>query len=107
MEEPDGYNVAQWLCDRFFSKGNVLKIDNNQEGGASLKLISQRCNNLEIQQDKLKLFYFDSHWSLALLNKFQATIQENSSAFWFLPNDEDLKDSLDDTYDLHYKDTIN
>ena len=107
VEEPDGYNVAQWLCDRFFSKGNVLKIDNNQEGDASLKLISQRCNNLEIQQDKLKLFYFDSHWSLALLNKFQATIQENSSAFWFLPNDEDLKDSLDDTYDLHYKDTIN
>lgn len=107
VEEPDGRNVPQWLCDRFFSKGNVLKIDNSQGRDVSLKLMSQRCNNLEIQKDKLKLFYFDSHWSLALLNKFQATIQENSSAFWFLPNDEDLKDSLDDTYDLHYKDTIN
>lgn len=100
--EPDLDNVAQWMCNRFFQDGKVLNRNENV-----LELKSERCNGLVIQTEKLRLFYFDSHWSLAVLNKFQATLQENSSAFWFLPNEEDLKTSLDDTYDLQYEDTIN
>lgn len=100
--EPDLDNVAQWMCNRFFQDGKVLKRNENV-----LELKSERCNGLVIQTEKLRLFYFDSHWSLAVLNKFQTTLQENSSAFWFLPNEEDLKTSLDDTYDLQYEDTIN
>lgn len=100
--EPDSENIAQWMCNRFFQDGKVLKRNGNV-----LELKSERCNGLVIQTEKLRLFYFDSHWSLAVLNKFQTTLQENSSAFWFLPNEEDLKTSLDDTYDLQYEDTIN
>ena len=100
--EPDSENIAQWMCNRFFQDGKVLKRNGNV-----LELESERCNGLVIQTEKLRLFYFDSHWSLAVLNKFQTTLQENSSAFWFLPNEEDLKTSLDDTYDLQYEDTIN
>lgn len=100
--EPDSGNVAQWMCNRFFQDGKVLKRNKNV-----LELKSEHCKGLVIQTEKLRLFYFDSHWSLAVLNKFQTTLQENSSAFWFLPNEEDLKTSLDDTYDLQYEDTIN
>jgi hypothetical protein len=61
-----------------------------------------------IQAKKIKLFYFSPDWPLALLNKFQKTLEENSSAFWFLPEEESLKDSLDDkAYDMQYEDTIN
>ena len=94
--------VEEWLCDRFFKDKKVLEAK-----GENLLLRSNKCEGLEIQKKKLRLFYFDAHWSLALLNKFQAIIQENSSAFWFLPDEEDLRDSLDDTYDLQYEDTIN
>lgn len=100
--EPDSSDVAKWLCDRFFQNEKVLKKEKD-----ILKLKSERCTGLQIQTKKLRLFYFDAHWSLAVLNKFQTTLQENSSAFWFLPNEEDLKTSLDDTYDLQYEDTIN
>lgn len=102
--EPDSGNVAQWMCNRFFQDGKVLKRNKKKN---VLELKSKRCKGLVIQTEKLRLFYFDSHWSLAVLNKFQTTLQENSSAFWFLPNEEDLKTSLDDTYDLQYEDTIN
>lgn len=94
--------VEEWLCDRFFKDKKVLEAK-----GENLLLRSNKCEGLEIQKKKLRLFYFDAHWSLALLNKFQTIIQENSSAFWFLPDEEDLRDSLDDTYDLQYEDTIN
>lgn len=100
--EPQAHNVDKWLCSRFFANNNVLV-----EEGDDLCIKSAMCEGLKIQKKKLRLFYFDANWSLALLNKFQTTIQENSSAFWFLPNEEDLKDSLDDTYDIQYEDTIN
>lgn len=102
--EPDSQNVTEWICNRFFSRKDVLekKCDSN-----ALILKSERCQGLEIQTEKLRLFYFDAHWPLAVLNKFQTTIQENSSAFWFLPDEEDLKMNLDDTYDLQYEDSIN
>jgi hypothetical protein len=100
--DPNYTSVTEWLCERFFNNKKVLEKKQNV-----LILKSERCENLEIQTEKLRLFYFDAHWSLAVLNKFQSTIQENSSAFWFLPNEENLKTSLDDTYDLQYEDTIN
>lgn len=43
-----------------------------------------------------------------MLNKFQKTLEENSSAFWFLPEEEEMRNSLDEeAYDLYYEDTIN
>lgn len=100
--KPPKKDPENWLFERFFSKGDIFEIKDK-----SFLIKSKKCRGLEIQQKKLRLFYFDPHWPMALLNKFQLTIQENSSAFWFLPNEEDLRDSLDDTYDIRYEDTIN
>lgn len=100
--EPNKENPAEWLCSRFFNDKKIIEKEDK-----TLDLKSPRCNGLQIQTEKMRLFYIDHTWSQALINKFQATIQENSSAFWFLPDEEDLKDCLDDTYDLQYEDSIN
>ena len=73
-----------------------------------LEFSDDKYKGLIIQPSKLRLFYFSPDWPLAMLNKFEKTIAENSSAFWFLPEEENMKDSLDDdAYDMHYEDTIN
>lgn len=98
-------HTIQWLAKRFFSNGNPLKVS---ESGLTLKFTDEKYNGLEIQADKLKLFYFSPEWPHAMLNKFQKTLEENSSAFWFLPDEEEMKNSLDDeAYDMQYEDTVN
>jgi hypothetical protein len=99
--------TINWIASRFFSEGEPLKVVKNGED-ISLEFTGVKYEGLKIQADKLKLFYFSPDWPLAMLNKFQKTLEENSSAFWFLPDEEDLKGSLDDeAYDMHYEDSIN
>lgn len=99
--------TINWIADRFFSDGKPLKVSKDK-GVLSLKFTDNKYNGLIIQADKLKLFYFSPDWPHAMLNKFQKALEENSSAFWFLPDEEDMKDSLDDeAYDMQYEDTIN
>jgi len=65
-------------------------------------------SNLELQTQKIRIFYFNPEWPLALLNKFAKTLKENSSAFWFLPEEEELKNTFEDkAFDLHYEDSFN
>ena len=99
--------TINWIADRFFSGGKPLEVSKDSEG-LSLKFTENKYDGLRIQADKLKLFYFSPDWPHAMLNKFQKALEENSSAFWFLPDEEDMKDSLDDeAYDMQYEDTIN
>jgi hypothetical protein len=99
--------TIKWIADRFFSGGKPLEVSKDNEG-LSLKFTDKKYEGLRIQADKLKLFYFSPDWPHAMLNKFQKALEENSSAFWFLPDEEDMKDSLDDeAYDMQYEDTIN
>lgn len=100
-------DTITWLAERFFSGEEPLK-KSNEENDICLKFSNEKYRGLKIQAEKLKLFYFSPNWPLAMLNKFQKTLEENSSAFWFLPDEENLKNSLDDeAYDMHYEDTIN
>lgn len=104
--------TIKWISDRFFAGGEPLKIfkgkDESGNDELGLEFTDKKYEGLRIQAQKLKLFYFSPDWPHAMLNKFQKTLEENSSAFWFLPDEEDLKDSLDDeAYDMHYEDTIN
>lgn len=98
--------TIEWLEKRFFPEKRPLYASKDLR---TLKFAeSKRYSGLEIQANKLKIFYFSPDWPHAMLNKFQQTLQENSSAFWFLPDEEAMTKSLDDeAYDMHYEDTIN
>lgn len=105
--EEGSEKVIDWLIKRFFHEGVPLK---KKKYGKKIELefSDDKYQGLIIQPSKLRLFYFSPDWPLAMLNKFEKTIAENSSAFWFLPEEENMKDSLDDdAYDMHYEDTIN
>lgn len=106
-KEDDAHAIINWLADKYFyDKKPLLK----KEEGKDIKFVfaDERYKGLEIQSSKIKLFYFSPKWPLAMLNKFQKALEENSSAFWFLPDEEEMKNSLDDeAYDMQYEDTIN
>ena len=63
--------------------------------------------NLRINNKKIKLFYFSSNHSLAILDNFQKTLDEDSSAFWFLPEDDENETLSSKGFDIIYEDTIN
>jgi len=107
-EEEIEEKTIVWLEEKFFPKKSPLFVKKNENEITLGFKNKKKYPNLEIQASKIKLFYFSPEWPLALLNKFQKTLEENSSAFWFLPEEESLKDSLDDkAYDMQYEDTIN
>lgn len=113
QDEDNVEEISKWIRNRFFHDDAPLRlksIKHDNGGGQShiFELNENMCNGLTIQPKKLKLFYFSPDWPLAMLNKFEKTLEENSSAFWFLPDEEKMEDSLDDkAYDMHYEDTIN
>ena len=105
--EKGSEKVIDWLISRFFHEEVPLKKKKTGKK-VELEFSDEKYKGLIIQPSKLRLFYFSPKWPLAMLNKFEKTIAENSSAFWFLPEEENMKDSLDDdAYDMHYEDTIN
>ncbi len=111
VDEPEN-EVLEWLKNKYFYDDRPLKIteeiNSKNEIVKYLSFSDEKYNGLKIQSDKLKLYYFNHEWPHAMLNKFQKTLEENSSAFWFLPDEEEMKDTLDDeAYDLKYEDTIN
>ncbi len=105
-DESISKTTVKWLEQRFFPKKKPLFAN---EDYTTLKFSDKKKYlGLEIQATKLKLFYFSPDWPHAMLNKFQKTLEENSSAFWFLPDEEEMTSSLDDeAYDMQYEDTIN
>lgn len=108
-KDDDDYTeqTINWIAKRFFTDGKPLKVVKENDG-LSLMFTDEKYSGLRIQAEKLKLFYFSPDWPHAMLNKFQKALEENSSAFWFLPDEEEMKDSLDDeAYDMQYEDTIN
>lgn len=99
--------AVKWLAERFFPNAKPL-IASKDDDGATLEFADLKYSGLKIQADKLRLFYFSPEWPHAMLNKFQKALLENSSAFWFLPDEEEMTNSLDDeAYDMQYEDTIN
>lgn len=106
-EEDYTEQTINWIAKRFFTEGKPLRIV-KEKGEFSLMFTDEKYSGLKIQAKKLKLFYFSPDWPHAMLDKFQKALEENSSAFWFLPDEEEMKDSLDDeAYDMQYEDTIN
>ena len=92
-----------WFDKKFlYGDNSPLKKDNNND----YKLTNY--DNLKINSGKLKLFYFSPEYPIAVLDNFQKRLDENSSAFWFLPEDDESTDSLNNEgFDIVYEDSIN
>lgn len=109
-EQEEATQIISWLSEKYFYdniplKSTVIESDSQHMG---FEFTHEKYNGLKIQSDKLKLYYFSPDWPHAMLNKFQKTLEENSSMFWFLPDEEKMEESLDDeAYDMYYEDTIN
>lgn len=103
------------FLDKFFVKRNILKVENELsiEESDPCKRKKQEYSfidkpDIKIQKDKIILYSFESKESKAVLDMFKKKIEQNSSAFWFLPNESDIMDDFDESvYELTYTDTIN
>ena len=93
-----------WFDNKFMYGDNTpLKKEENKK---DYKLANYE--NLKINIEKLKLFYFSPEYSIAVLDNFQKRLDENSSAFWFLPEDDESTGSLNNEgFDIIYEDSIN
>ena len=103
-------NNEDWFDEKFlYEEGSPLipekVIDNYNKENKRYKLRSH--SNLYINSQKLKLFYFAPNHSLAILDNFQKRLDENSSAFWFLPEDDTNETLNSRGFDIIYDDTIN
>ena len=103
-------NNEDWFDEKFlYEEGSPLipekVIDNNNKEYKRYKLRSH--SKLYINSQKLKLFYFAPNHSLAILDNFQKRLDENSSAFWFLPEDDTNETLNSRGFDIIYDDTIN
>lgn len=93
--------LKKYLVDR-----NICKVQKNENGGAIYKYIKDQ--NIQIQKDKILLYAFESKESQAVLDMFKKKIERNSSAFWFLPAENDIEQDFDESvYELSYSDTVN
>lgn len=79
---------------------SLNKIYNPMEGDNS---------EIVVQNDKVKIFYFRSGESDALITCFKETIAKNKSEFRHMPEDESVfqKDDYSGIYDLQNDETIN
>jgi hypothetical protein len=94
-------NILQYVVDRFFK--DILFKE-----GDLVKIAPDIAKNLTISSEKFNIYYFDHNWPLAILNNFEKKLQENSSAFWFLPEEESLEQKFEEkAFDLVYSDSIN
>jgi hypothetical protein len=89
----------------YFIKNKILnyqKID-EKTNYYSIKTIPE----VIISEEKLTLHYYNSHHSLALLEKFKRTIDQNSSAFNLLPDQELQYFVNNSSYQISYKGSSN
>ncbi|WP_029489424.1 reverse transcriptase domain-containing protein [Ochrovirga pacifica] len=92
------------ILKKFFIDRNILI---NKEETPNVYSYSDD-ENIILQKDKTTVYAFDSKESHAVLEKFKKNIEKNSSAFWFLPDEENADEDFDDNvYELTYSDTSN
>lgn len=101
-----------WFREKFLYDDQPLFIDkdtiseNKDTNTYTYCLKSHRY--LKINKDKIKIFYFAPEHSLAILDNFQKKLDENSSAFWFFPEYDDINETLNNKgFDIIYNDSIN
>jgi len=106
-------NIINWFKERYFYDQKPLKLEESDDSTQNEFIFNCESNHkkyegLSIQMKKIRFFYCDANSPWAMLNNFQKKLEENSSAFWFLPEKKDVEGNLDaQAFDLEYEDTIN
>lgn len=100
------------FIDKFFVSRNIFNSNIKERTKKDLEFqVSYNYSNnlnIEIQKEKIAVYSFESKESRAVLDMFKKKIEQNSSAFWFLPNEDNISDDFDESvYELTYSDTIN
>ncbi len=97
-------NNNEWFDEKFLYGNNSPLSKGTDEN----EYVLSGYNNLRINGKKLRLFYFSPEYPLAVLDNFQKKLDENNSAFWFLPEDDYSTESLNNAgFDIIYEDSIN
>ena len=90
--------------EELFKLFHTFKNLHNKNNGKNIELYFEK-NNIEIkvgqnkfllQNEKVKIFYLDKNYSIALLKKFKRSIEENKSIFLDLPECKSVFTSLED-----------
>lgn len=99
--------IAKFFVNREIFTSNI-KERKKEDQNFQISYRYVKNNNIEIQKDKIAIYSFESKESRAVLDMFKKKIEQNSSAFWFLPNEDSISDDFDESvYELTYSDTIN
>lgn len=72
-------------------------------------ILCDSIGNIRLQNDKVKVFYFNQDYTDALIDNFRKEIAKNKSEFRFLPEDEAVLyyDDYSDIYKIKSNDTLN
>ena len=109
----DAWKRQPWTkqCSR---KGLLIKESQNSEDNETKYKVNPEFaefsgSKIVVQNSKVKVFYFHSGETEALLNCFQNRLKENKSEFRFLPEDESIfqRDDYSEIYSLSETDGPN
>jgi hypothetical protein len=94
------------VCELLNKKGTIkLSCKNKEESDIELSVEKRK---FILQEEKVKIFHFYKNNSISLLEKFKSTIDENSSFFNFLPDEERLFETLESSsLNIFYNDSEN
>ncbi len=118
LEQCSGWRGLQGIKCRNEKRYALLQQIHKEGEEAQELLFSLNClynpmegdkSKIVVQNDKVKIFYFRSGESDALITCFRETIAKNKSEFRHMPEDEAVfrKDDFSGIYDLQNDETIN
>ncbi len=86
---------------------SVPRVENNNDGDVIYKILGLNKCNLEVQSGKLIVQHYNHEHSYAGLKKFKKQIEDQTSEFRFLPEDDELVDLEECAFDVIYEGSIN
>lgn len=112
--------IEKYLTDDSHPKTHIFKKDARWNSEKIYRIHNQSFNNsnnhkityhyegLEIQDDKLKTFFFSNNHSNAIIENFKNEIKKNSTEFKVMHDFESIKqDFKESLYKINYKESIN
>lgn len=110
----DEFALIQIDSEDDVENGDKPKVDNPENDvifrvNPRYNAVTNNRSRIIVHNDKVKIFYFKSNESDALLTCFKDNISKNKSEFRHLPEDEAVfrRDDYSDIYTLESSDTIN
>lgn len=113
IKEGESESSIQRTFQKYFEERGILESERTktEKDGKEFEEITYKWkenHEIKIQKSKISLQEFNSKESKAVLDRFVKNIEKNSSAFWFLPDEDKIKDDFDESvYELTYTDTVN